>query len=272
MRKIPNVNKHIFKQPNIPWSEAGFSADAQAVINRMTAPSSLEQSSIATFVDTLVADGNYALLDEIFGLSLGSTNGLIGFKGLATATNQGATFDINGASFVAASTQYIDTGFNMATDSVKYTLDDALITEYTKVMNPTGGQLRPFGVSNAGFTAQASMTDRTGSNGSTYINGANVSHGTGVMTSDQTRAIVRESNLIHKVYNDGVKVIDGSKASVEIPNGNMFLGAYNIIGTGASGYYTGTISLFAIGAAVGFNHVAWNTAVRTFLTNLGLTL
>lgn len=78
-------------------SAGSISPEAQAVLDRMTAISVPEQDAIIAFVDSQVASGNWAKLDEFWCYALNGTDWLTGWKSLTATAFRNLTRTANGA-------------------------------------------------------------------------------------------------------------------------------------------------------------------------------
>ena len=157
MRKIPNINTHIFKQPNIPWSLETVSDEAQDMLDNYSslgvALSGIERSLMIDYVDSLVDGGHYALTDNNIIHSLGVTNeinGLLDWKYGKVGTNNGATFDVNGATFNGVD-QYINSNFTPSTDYVNASINDVLMGGFNTSIDGTSDEEYLIGVSDLSY-------------------------------------------------------------------------------------------------------------------------
>lgn len=245
-------------------SGPGMDPDAQAWIDRMTAPTALEQSSINTFVLAEKASGNWSLYDEFYCHSLGSTNGVIGSRAKIATINGGVTWSINGATF-NSTTGYLGSGYNPTTDATNLTLEDGIITQFVKTV-PKDSSFT-FGAT----TATPNRTVIRKFDATTIQHGLSVNFFGSIETwrADMLVAIshVSGAELLHM---DGVLEDTDVIAATGLPNQEYLIGAY-FNGTPCC-FTDATISTTLIGAGSGFDHVAHNTNVRSLLTNLGVTL
>ena len=236
-------------------------SEAQAVINRMSGLTALEESSIRDFVNAEVASGNYALYDEFYCFGLGGTNALTGFKSKTATAVNAPTFDVNGATFDGA-TNYIDSNFNPSTDAVNYSLDNALAGAFVKEAAPDGGFNSLIGISGVDTFL---ITDTNTNAINLYPNAASPI----VVLSETIQAGnlymgSRVSNSQSDIYKNGVSVASGVGASTVLPNDNFFVAS-----RGLAQFLDCTISTFQIGGAIGFDQAAHNTNLTAFLTALG---
>jgi len=247
--------------PDVAWS-----ATVQGVVDRLIDATILELDSIQTLVNRGVTNGWWVLLDEIYSFSLSGSNNLAGFK-IVTPTNSGATFDINGATFAGG--QHIKSGYIPSVDGVKYTLNDAMGGVYIFDNEPTQNTkqfLGGFGVTGERLTLFYQNNPQVSGN----INDL----GQPNLAGDPTGNLLamRRENAAGKAWvRDGVEESDDSSSAVGVPNVEMYIGARNNNGT-ADIPWTGTISIAFFGAGATFPHSDFNTDIRNYLTNLGMTL
>lgn len=247
-----------------------FSAEAQAVIDKLTNPTELEQTSIATYIDAEVANGNQALKDYEILPSLGSTNGVIDFVGTKTAIpTNGPTFSINGIILVRASNHYLRTAFVPSVDGVNYTQNDCIALAFVfAAPNVTDQQGFFFTI---GTGVQSGLNYQPGSSRTQFgITEATASK------NDLTMGSV-DKDLIG-IRRTGATALDSlqngatSAASTDVSTGLSNV-EYDIGRKSTSGnQLDGTISYFMLGGQSGFDIAAHNTNLRAMLTSLGLSL
>ena len=237
---------------------AGFSPEAQAVINRMTGLTNDEKNAIATFVDAEVLNGNYALYDEFwcYGLTT-AANALTGWL-TKTATNNGATKTVNGFSFDGI-TDYVDTNFTPSIDAVKFTSSDCLAGAY---------QYQKIG-DGCVFGSFQSAPNRVTQLFNFSINAAAINAPIGIdsgILADNTLAVLSRPD--NKLYKNGVSANMLSATEAALTSIPFYVGCRNSNGSPAN-FSGGVISTFIIGAGNGFNHLGHNTNINTLLTSLG---
>ena len=107
-----------------------FSPEAQDAIDNLGITEDFEKQYVSDFVNELVAQGNYDLIDDLMILGLRG-GGLGSMRGLISATNNGATF-LPGIGYDFDGTDdFIDTGFNPAAADfgvASYSLGSSLVT------------------------------------------------------------------------------------------------------------------------------------------------
>lgn len=145
---------------------------------------------------------------------------------------------------------YLDSNYNPATQGVRYAKDSATQGFYSRrAETPTGTQ-DPLGVINTNISIMA-WTDVLlfyyVNHASPDIACAYENDGLGLFTASRTNA----AGLT--LYKNKIANPTGVAASTNIPNGNMFILAENLVGTGARRFFTGQLSMvyFAKGLTQG---------------------
>jgi len=278
MRKVPNVNTHIFKQPDLPWSLEIVSDEAQAMLDNYTllgvTLTGIERSFMIAYVDDEVASGNHTLKDYETIYSLAGVNALVDYIGgkIAIAVNA-PTFDINGANF-DGSTNYIRSNFVPSTDGVNYTLDDSQVGVFV-FDNVTPADFRyPFGVlDGAGTFLYFTSASGLGAGGGVRLpvnSGVVTIESFGLVSDNTLYNIARNSSTTQGIYADAVFTAANVNSGT-VPTIEVYIGARNNEGTAGSNFI-GIISSFMIGGDAGFNYTDYNTNLRALLTGLGLSI
>lgn len=239
--------------------KGGFSAEAQAVIDLMTGLTNDEKNFIATYVDAEVSNGNWSSnYDEFwcYGL-ISEANSLIGWKGLKTATNGGATKTANGFSFNGSS-DYIDTNFKPSVDGVNFTQNDALAMSYTyDGLGKTAFVFDSFDGTNS---------KRTGMRETGFsINGVIVADA--ISLADEEQIGVVRDGADYYLMRDGAVSLSRNTTSDGLTASNIILGAR---GDKTTAFYDGDLSYFVVGSEIGFDHSDHFTNLNTLLTSLGV--
>ena len=245
---------------------------ADAILNTGVTDST-EAQAISDFIVAEKSDGNYALYDEFFLLSLGATNSLNGFKGTKGTANGGITWDVNGATF-NGTTGYIDTNWTPSVDGVNLTQDDALLGFFVKD-KITGATAKSY-MGSIGNVSNENLFMRiaNGTNMGISVNSATVNSGGGGDVSigdNKLWASTRTANSFHTLYKDGASQGTRSSTSVGLSDEPLAIGALNNQGV-ISEFLNVTMSTAIVGAAIGFDHATHNTNVRQLLTDLGVVL
>lgn len=267
MRKIPNINTHIFKQPDIPW--AGVSAEAQAMLDNYellgVALSGDEKSFMIAYVDAEVASGNHTIKDNETIYSLAGVNGLVDYIGgkVSTAINA-PTHNVNG--YVLDSiTQYIKTNFDVSTDATNYTQNNASYGGFLQAVTAPSANTAIYGneeASNSTFYLRQNFAnDRV----HVSLNAVRANGAAGYAVAG-LEIIERTSSANVKEYRDGVLNDTVASTSASIASRTVLVGSNSIDAT-----LGGTVSSFMIGGALASNP-EHNTNLRALLTGLGATL
>lgn len=246
-------------------TSSAFDPDAEAWFDRMTAPTDAQKTALNTFVVTLKADGNFALLYEYFAHFLGSTNGLIGMKSKSATANGGLTFGANGCTGNAVN-GYIDYNFNPNTEGTLQ--NDYLNGGYVYAVTPAAFMaLYGVGISNINTDGLYSLA----SGQRLRVNSANASFTEiAVQLSDKTQVISRRTgSTTLNLYNDGVSVGTSSVSSNGVPNGNDYGLALNLSNSDIL-HSDATLSSRFYAQASGFDISAFYTAEVQLLTDLGI--
>ncbi|WP_221409164.1 hypothetical protein [Reichenbachiella versicolor] len=76
--------------------------------------------------------------------------------------------------------------------------------------------------------------------------------------------IARTNNTESTLYKDGVSVYTNAQNSISMENKNLYILAENGESDSPLLFADDKLSIVALGAAVGFNHAAFNTAIQTY--------
>jgi hypothetical protein len=205
---------------NVAVAGGGFSAEYQTVYDSFTTkPSDAVAVAQNTMVAALVAAGVWVKLD-IFYLFAQESNG--DGEALKNWLNPG-TFDatlVNAPIFVSlegftgdGATQEIETGFNLTSDSVKYTLDASSFGTYIRTnVSDNGGDIA------ADAAADSFLISRSGSD--TTIGRINAANSLSVANTDSRGFYVvnRNDSAGHQIWKNKVKINDAPLASTALPN------------------------------------------------------
>jgi len=255
-----------------------ISNEAQMVLDRMTALTATESNAIIRFINAesvSMGNGNWGLIDEFWIFKLTTeANALTGWKS-KIATNNGAVLGANGFVF-DGSTSYINSNFNPIIDAVQLTRDNGLTSShvYSHLDN---------GAANDIFSALDQNTNNNQIRFILFDNNTLIESGINsslnqwglaweAVVTDRTYISKKSSSLPNEIllYRDGILQTDTgiNPSNRNIPNLDMYIGTLNLNGASQVAYFEGTLSMIAIGAAIGFNAVAFNTNVKTLLADL----
>lgn len=250
----------------------GISAEAQAVINRMTTPSTVEENAIANFVDTLVASGDWGLIDEFqFNQMDSEINSLVGWKGVANATNNNATWGKPTGFVLDGSTAWINSNFNPATQSTNYLLNSGLLG--VGIVNKRNNTVTTNLIGSRDVDVNSILiADLLGTNGKVDIRLQ--SNSTSQTSNNYTFPVgnilfTRNLSSQASIILNGIEVSNiASTRNTEIPNNPISIGAFNNNGS-ISGHYDADFGYFIIGG-IGINITNLNNAINQLKTDLGL--
>lgn len=243
---------HYRKAIIIPPVVPVYSAESQLVFDRMSGLITAEKDAISKFVDSQVTVGNWDLIDEFhqYGLQT-ETNALTGWKmKMLTAVNAPTHIPGTGYAF-NGSTQYIDSNLNLSTDVTQHTVSNAMMGCFVVTNGQTSGIGAIFGALDSyGFE----LLDDPDNSRLIYF-GHNISAiidtNNDPIASNTLYAVTQDGTNI-ALYANGVELQQRSKASIDIDNLDIYIGASNR--NGAISYLNGTLSSFFVGAAIGFDH------------------
>lgn len=244
----------------------GFSAEAQEVLDRLTAPEALVQTSIATFVDACVAKGNWDNIDEFVVTCLDtSANSLIGLRGLQNGSLAGTPTFTAYEGFDCTTSDYIDTSL-IPSSLTQYQQNDAFFTSYQH--GNTDADMAAFGTLDVGpnrymFLRKNSTSWRVACNqGSTSV--TNVG---GSMPDNTALTMVRvdASNMSQWIGAvETAYVVASSARSAE----SVYVNGFNNNGAPSTGGDP-VLCFYACGA-VPTDITGWQSDVEQLMTDLGV--
>ena len=233
----------------------GFCSEYQRIYDDLagsgTPPGDAVAAAQNTMVCTLVDAGIWAKLDTFY--CYAQTVNTAG-EALVNWVNPG-TYDATAFNapiftslegFTGGGTAYIDTNWNPAVNGVNYIQDNASVGCYIRT---NVDELKTdFGVSAGGAQTTQLWSRRTNSanfNLNSTLNNNNVN-----ADSRGFFVMIRDAANNMDLYKNKNLIVDGNRASIAIPNGNMFVLARNLIGTGPGLKTTRQLSFFLAGAAL----------------------
>jgi hypothetical protein len=197
---------------------------------------------------------------------LNSSAANIGWKSINRIANN-ATHVTNGYDFTPASSQFISTGFNIGVSGTA-SRNDTFVGLY---LYEVGDQTTTRVLFDADDGANRCTGYQDATNRRLRINKGTGTNRTitGLYSNDQVLGFVRTAGTSA----DENLYVDGSLQSATL--GGASTGAVNDVMevgrfVGGTSYFDGTIGLFCVGTAIGYDHSAFNTNVRAFKSNLGL--
>lgn len=266
MRKVPNVNTHIFKQPGLPWQTASFSDAALAAFAKYDTLgdglTDAEKTAMAAYIDAEVAAGNHAKKDAEVIFSLSGNNAKVDYiRGSVVSDISSPSYGLNGVSTTAGSTG-VDVGYNPATDATKFTQNDAQVDlfVYSAIHNNTWA---------CGAGVQTGINLYLTTQTRAYLNGSLRAVKGGTIAQKALCSLVRVSSTDLQYYESGVSVAANASATSLAPaSANFVVGGFSVGLTAGS---TGVYSMITIGASYADQTIR-NSNVVTLLTALGLSL
>ena len=234
------------------------SPEAALVLARYTGLTDREIFAICRFVNSSVANGNWALMDEVFMLGLyAEANALIGMKA-KTAINNGGVHGA-GSGFYIDGANYVNTTFNEINDSVNNAIQNAYISSGYKDAETI--QTRSY------FRTDNAKNYWTKSGTKIFFasqtEAGNVDDSTNVPTA-VIEAIRNGVGAGLAFYRQDTKVgeelIDGTSL-----NADNFLLGNDISGVQPINGYT---RFFSIGASIGFDRHSWYVDVNQLINEL----
>lgn len=247
-----------------------FSAEAQAVIDLMTGLTGTEKNAIATFVDAEVLNGNWnSNYDEFYCFGLVTeANALVGWKGIKTATNNGATKTANGFVFDGTS-DWINSNWAPSVDGVKFTLDDALsgVFLYDGASLATNDLL--FGTNDTVKGARVRINHSSANQLKWAVNNNTVVGNKTFKDSNISYMVARLATNSARLYENAIIIETTAGISTALADFSIAIAARNqddVIGN----FALCTLSSFIVGSQIGFDHSGFNTNLNTLLTDLGV--
>lgn len=266
-RKVPNINTHVFRQPGLPWSESEYSINASEVLALMSGLTTKEEIAIAACVDGHVTDGNWDLIKEIqFGGLILEANKLIGWKGLANGTNNGATAIDRGFSFNGSS-HYIATG--IIPNGANGFSQDNMTIGAAVITNDDTGTACILGSRDASLDGCRLRQLPSSNRLQTFVNNS----GNGNFVADSTFDVNtlycgdRQDSSTVTMKKNGASFGSASVASVAFSDAEIYLGAYNNNGV-ADEHFNGSLGYWFIAEAVGFDHSAFYNRMSQLYSDL----
>jgi hypothetical protein len=259
---------------NLVATEAGsYSAEVQAVLDRMTALTQAEIDAIEVFVDGLVADGIWNSLDEFWCYALNQTDWLTGWKS-HTATVTGSISHNKDGALCGGSAEHIDTTVDLGA-LTQYTLTDSEAGVYVHSMLDWGvGNHDFFGVEDG--TTNRTRVRHRGNDSQDIRNSINTSV---VMTNDRTITNTQRTLVsVRAGASDTVTLFDGvvqANTGGSPPDGvpttfTMWLFRANTNGSGSQLSRSGTtLTSFYLGKSI--DTVQFLSRLNTLHTALGVT-
>lgn len=243
---------------------AGYSAEATQYFTRLnTDPGSVWKTTLAAFIDGLVADGLWATFDILNFYAMNTAaNSLVDLIGTIAPTLQGApTFTAKlGYSGFSASA-YVKSNFTPSVNGVKFTLNSASMSYYSQ----TAAQNANYDVGVAGAPGCFILTRNTSVADQCTLRINNAANTQSLVTDGSGLfSLVRTTSIAGAFYRNGVSVVAlGANATTGLPVAQLQVGFVVSAGSGRQ------ISLFAAGASrTAPQETSFNSRVSTLLAAL----
>jgi len=247
--------------------EEEYSAEAAAVISRMTGLVTAEKTAIAAFVDTMETAGLWTLLDEFthYGMQT-EANSLKGWKAKTSTANNAPTHTPGtGFTFVSGSSQSISTDFVPSVDGVNYVLDNA----QSGIFIVTDSSTSPAADAEYFNGVLLRLQRLTGTdNLRINVNGGNKAiAGTGSvsLTNKLVWSFRDTDSTIKLIVDDANPYGNIADSSISVSSDEIYVGSAS---GGGDRFVDGVISCHFVGAGSGLNWATFNTALRQLNTDL----
>lgn len=246
-----------------------FDADAQALFDRMTTtPTNDRKRIINTFIVGLKDDGNWNELDVLVVLAAADPQAsLLDWKNLSDGVamaapgftvDRGATGDGIGA--------FIDTLYNITTDAVKFTQNNASLGIYTRTNVSANGQ-NDIGLNSLGGNESVINPRNAAGSFGGRIN-TDTAHSVAVANSMGLNVMNRTVNNLEEGFKNGVSIGTQADTSQALVNGDFYVLCRNKIGTGAEAFSTRQLALYFFGSG-NINHLTLFNRVETYMDSVG---
>lgn len=260
-------------------NQAGYSPDAQAVIDRMTSPSVTFQDAIADLVDALVASGDWTKVKEFFMFKGADTetNAYIGWID-KTSTAGGVESPLWASAsgfddFRSGSFYHLDSGYNPVTEGDSIT-DFGYTLGHGNDIDSGFSTVDYFTDGNASSTSSLRTLLRYNyANSSSYsmtssIGGKNLALNPSRPNDDDFQTVIQNSTNIEFYYNTTLETstTDGGSAFY---NGNLFIGNANIGGAAYTQPYPSNRTCYILhDADISLSNL--QTSINQFWTDMGV--
>ena len=240
------------------------SANATAVIARMTNPVIAEEAAMSKFVTLLGA--MWDLADDFHSYAVPTeTNALTGWKmKMLTAVN--APTHTPGVGFAFGGVdEYINSNYNPTNDAVKYLLGDALVGAYiVSFTDHESNWSSPWGAVESPGSVELIKLQGTDVIRVHLNTSSNLQIIEGIDNNSLYISTYNGSNVA--VYKKGLSIGDTAETENGIPNTFISIGAGNH--TPVIRFFNGTISSFIVGAQNGFDQILYKVQLDKLNSDL----
>lgn len=256
--------------------------DAQSAFDRMATPlPTAYKTAINNYIIAETTAGNWPYISEIQCRALDTeANSLIGWKGKANATNNGAVhtpkvgFDYNGTS------AYVNTGYIPSTMGTgNLTTGNSVYGAYVVTNDSPTTDRTILGAFGTTTSLRVSMSQTPSVSNMQYrVNSSTSGTYTGKTAFSANSYYQAKRNAVSgatatTLYENGVALMNNNTTAGGLPDVAIFEGATNNNGGGAVSFFDGKIAFFSVISAVSsdltlFNFSAHYTNVSNLLTAL----
>jgi hypothetical protein len=258
--------QYINGQPITPMP-SGYDALTTAWLTHVTSPAQQTIYAVDAFFKQLRADGNLAIDVLYLFAQDNQTNSNVSLFNPATYTalpvgtptwNANLGYTTNGIS------SYINTEFNLATNGVNYTQNNAMITHYAR--NAVAGTTGVDWGSYDGTNIAEGFSNYTGYGVGGYLNSLTVFNATDANTQG-CFSYNRPSSSTVNVTVNGTQILSASDTATGLANDKCYIGCRNASGTAA--LFKAQQYTLWMAAAGSLNMVTLNSAINLLMTNIG---
>lgn len=224
-----------------------------------------QKTALAVHIDTMVANGNYALmLSEAIDSFSGNNARVDYIAGTIALQPVPPSHSLDGHAF-NGSTQYLNWQFQPLSHGI--TQNDVYVAVFVKTFNNASTGYF-FGAADGSSSIRLRHSSIGNLQHSTNASG--VSSEAYALGDNTLLGMKRAESGKMKIYADGVEVANSNIASVAPTDQPFYSGCQNFNGSAAT-FMEFTESARVIAKDVGFDHVAHYNSLKTLLTTLGLT-
>lgn len=262
---MPNTN--ILRK--IVFPGITYDPDAQILFDRMVIePTNARKLIINALIVGLKNDGNWNELDVLVILAAADSQAsLLDFKNLQDGALVNApAFEADRGVTGNGSTSYINAQFNLTTDAVQYTRNNASAGIYTRT-NVGGNNLIGMGLTNATIEGLL-IAPRNASSVATMGVNTNTFKTYGNADSRGLYSIRRTTNNAQEAFKNGLSKGAQADASIALVNDNVYVLCFNRIDTGAGGFSIRQKAMYFLGSG-DINQLTFYNRIQTYMTAIG---
>ena len=225
------------------------SPEAALVLARYTGLTDRETFAICRFVNSSVANGNWALMDEVFMLGLyAEANSLIGMVDKSLTLKAGSTLHEAGIGLEFDGTNYYDTNFAPLTDG-NITKDNGVIG-FIRVIRLSGSRTEIGESNNFKLDTEDDKGRYTWGANQTIDQSGNIA----LAKSPYTMVSIGGDGVNKYTYLNGVNTFTGGHGATDFTANGFFLASRDGFGTNK---YLGKLASTFIGQHIGLDYNSW---------------